>query len=341
MLGILIYMFLLSSEERLALYEVGLRDLDKKGSTVKSNIRFVYKDMLKLIKSFNKEINNLKEELKSIKTTNESRESPLSFNANLLTSNNSYANVVQNKKKENIVIIKKKEDADDSTDLYKELDNTLMKIKKDVMINKIKRNKFNVIIDTINSESQEKILDEINKSTKINAKKPFIRFPSILIKEISKELDEKEIIKELVENEKINPDKCKIVKLIQNTKFRTNRLLINFDLNETKKILDKGYVKIGYYCCPVEPIFSRCSCCHELNHRLKSKTGEIVCRLAKEDKKKCLSCAETFNSNDSHVCPAKNDKKKLKCVLCNGNHHARSNECPRFNTLLQNFRSTC
>lgn len=315
----------LGKSEKLCLYEIGSSDL--KDARTKVQIQVLYKDLLKMYKSAVKSIENLEESLSAkkkeivdLKNSAITKESSSQMWSNQSSSHldkySNYADAVKNEQKESIVIVRKKAD-DDRIDLFKETDTTLTKLKKDVMIKKIVNKKFSVIVKTANDLQRDKIIEEINKSESISANKEHVKIPSILIKDINKDLKESDIIEELAINEGIDKNSLRVKKLIENTRYKTNRIIINFKIDDTKRIIRNGYVKLGYYCCPIEPIFNRCYCCGSYYHQMKNKQGELVCNTAKRKKKVCFKCSDEFDFDTTHTCKSSNKVNQMNSEATN------------------------
>jgi cell division septum initiation protein DivIVA len=291
--------------------------------------------MLHTIKELIKENKKLKTDLKKVQTELDQKRSSEIGNYRPSTNENSYSNVLQNKKKENVVIIKKKDENDVCYDLFKEADANLNKIKNLVLINNIKRNKSNLILNAVNEDQQKKIIEELSKSNKLIVKRNSKLIPSILIKEVSKELGEDDIVREIAENEGVDEESLKIKKIISNLKFKTNRILVNFSEKDTIKIVNKGVVKIGYMCCPIEKIYNPIQCfkCFKYGHRCINKNGEEICR----SKKICPKCANEHEENET--CPAEDDTRKIKCSNRKRSHEARSRLCSKRTEVIDKLKT--
>lgn len=102
-------------------------------------------------------------------------------------------------------------------------------------------------------------------SSRLMDLKMSIKLPSILIKEIEKYLTSEEILEELQKNENVNIAEAVIIRLFDSSRYETNRLLLDLNAEDTKRIVSKGYVKISGYSCPADPIFIKCKCCYTQN----------------------------------------------------------------------------
>ena len=145
---------------------------------------------------------------------------------------------------------------------------------------KITKQRNGTLVFTKDEEDVKAIEEAVSKSTKIESKKPSLPIPSILIKEIDKNWDEEKITDEIYQcNQPIGRDSFKVLRIIRNEKFTTNRALVNFNVDEMKRILKQGYVKLDYMCCPVEKWFKLIQCfnCLKFGHRCIDSEGKKNC----------------------------------------------------------------
>lgn len=149
----------LSIDERFALFEICLRDLEPSRSKI--NVQFVFKDLLKLVKNLAKNNDALRNEIDTLK-----RSPPPNNQQPFNNQQRSYSDALQNKKQDCVLVIKKKDSANQEVDLFRETDLNLKKLKKDISVSKIKNNKFSVIVNVADDKQREKIINEINKSPK-------------------------------------------------------------------------------------------------------------------------------------------------------------------------------
>lgn len=328
----------LTIEKKIALFQVCKADLEP--SRTKTNVKIVYNEMMKTINFL---INKNKQlEAKLQEATAKVEESSKKLNqlpSNIIQPNSaysSYSNALQNKPKEHIVIIRKK-DENSQIDLAKEANKKLMQLKREIEVKSIKSNKYSVIVTTKEEQQVPLIINSIEKSTTLQARKPSKKIPTILIKEIDKSLTLEEILDEIAENEKIKKDDIVVKKFIANSKYNTNRLLVNFRADDTQRIVDQLFVKVGYRCCPIEKCVNPMQCynCFKYGHIHKDREGNTTCT----GQTTCPSCSGNHQQNEE--CPAKNDNAKLKCVNCKENHDSRSFRCKKRISITNDLLSKC
>lgn len=191
---------------------------------------------------------------------------------------------------------------------------------------KIRKKEDRIVINTRNETQQKLIIEKLNGDNRFECKLPTKLIPVIMIKRISKKLNEDEILNEICSNEGISKEKCTIKLLPSHPTFRTNRAILKCTKEDTIKIRDKNEVKIGFMIHPISMIYNVIQCygCHGFNHfeYNKDKTEKTCNSTAK-----CGFCAsEQHKFKD---CPVKNNTKEAKCCNCNGNHPSNSRECPK------------
>ena len=148
--------------------------------------------------------------------------------------------------------------------------------------------------------------------------------------------DEENITEEIYQcNQPIGRDSFKVLRIIRNEKFKTNRALVNFNVDETKRILKQGYVKLDYMCCPVEKWFKLIQCfnCLKFGHRC----------IDSEGKKNCwnfVRCSHCGNSGyKTGECPNKEDESKVKCCNCGEKHRGDDIKCGKRKVYLDRVRN--
>lgn len=141
------------------------------------------------------------------------------------------------------------------------------------------------------------------------------------------------VIDELSEDLGVDKNLINVKVVINNSKFRTVRCIVNLDEETTAKVVKRNYVKIGFMRCSIERTFKVFNCmkCHRLDHRTDScKDGEH-----------CGLCSTKHNVDQT--CPAKEDRSKTKCINCGDNHPSFFCNCPARIKMLEKLisRSAC
>lgn len=341
----------LSIEDKLLLFRVCKADMVT--SRAKDKQKIVYSSATKLINALINENNKLKsslkekednlkkaeEEIMSLKSEVENSLIPSQSEGRTAKGNpiyTSYAKAVSNKKIENVVMFRKKNDGDVFS-LINEVKNSLNPIKDEIEVTSIQNKGSTVVIKTRDEDQIKKIKKSLSNSIKIEAKEPYKSIPSILIKDIDKELTRDQVIEEIERSEKIDKENIRIKKFIEDSRFKTNRLLVNFKEEDTVRIVKQGFIKINWMCCPIEKRVNVIQCfnCFRYGHRNKNRDGTANCR----NETKCPMCAGVHNSEDQ--CPAKIDKTKCKCVNCNQCHDSRSFKCEKRREINDKLLNKC
>jgi hypothetical protein len=135
-------------------------------------------------------------------------------------------------------------------------------------------------------------------------------------------LYKEEISKELSLNLGIDSKEIYVKKIINNHRFRTIRAIVNFSKEITKKIIDEGFVKIGYVACPVERSCNpnQCRYCYKYGHFHYDKDGET--KTCRAEKPTCPKCTGDHTID-------KCDKTETKCVNCGEQHRATYSKCKK------------
>lgn len=157
---------------------------------------------------------------------------------------------------------------------------------------------------------------------------------------MNKNWSKDEIREYLISDEKCNPNSIDIKVELNNAKFRTKRLIVMLDQDDTLRIVKKGYVKMSFLIHPVEATYKviQCEYCLNYGHYYKDKSGRVKCRKAIENKAPtCKFCAK---DHLSERCPDKNDNSKRKCAKCDSNqHHANSFKCKKRKETYDNLKN--
>lgn len=325
-----------SSSQRINLFEEFYGVINNGSSKVKKENRIIIKNMLEMIVSLNKKCKAQEIEIKELNNRIESNSHQQREGSNGPSVFNSYADCVKNKEKENLIIVKKK-NLNDNSNLKDLVFNHLLPIKKDVEFKKIRNRKYTLILDAKNEMQQNQVISKLQSIESISCNKPKKLIPSILIKNIERQesiTDYKEYVRdELAEDLQIDKEKINVKVIINNAKFKTVRCIVNLDYDNTSKILNRGFVKIGFISCEVERTFKVHCCrdCLKFDHKTEDcKVGRL-----------CGLCSSNHSKEDS--CPARDDKSKVKCINCNDKHTSFSAKCPVRLEILNKLlnRSSC
>lgn len=192
-------------------------------------------------------------------------------------------------------------------------------------------NKDIVVLDVSSKDQQLKIIDELNVIDNISAFEPKKFVPTLKIDSIQRdyppEFDYDDFIKEEIsQNLKIKKEEIVIKKIINNQKFKSIRAFVSLDKDNTIKVLEDGFIKIGYMACPVSKSCNvrQCRRCWKFGHLEKDREGNLIC------KSKEIICPLCSKHHDIDNCPIKGDRSKsLKCSDCEGDHASFSAKCPK------------
>lgn len=299
-----------------------------KTSNMKSELKPLVGLMLETIKAQHAKVRKLTDQVKAAANGN-----PINQASHQNNTYSTYSNCVKNKPIEHPVIIKVADSVKDkeSIDLKKVVFDQLKPVKSKIDVMRVNRSRDSLILKVRDSEQQALMIESLKSHPTVQADKPRERVPSILIAEIEKEpgLDtkekiEKHIMSELVANEGVKEENCKIKVTMCNPKFHTIRCIINFDSLTTKAVLSKGHVKIGYKICPVSKTIRviQCSRCLKFGHFEKNKDGTTACRSKSPS---CNFCAGDHAENQ--CTKDKNRPENKKCLNCSKNHTADYRGC--------------
>lgn len=329
-----------SADQRLSLFEEFVNVIAGPNSKTKKENRIISKIMFDMLVSMNKKCKDQEKEIKMLKEKVNVNQDRQAIVPAIITGNprsfNSYADCVINKEKENLIIIKKN-NVNDNANLKDLVFKHLNPIKREIEFKKIRNRKYTLILDTCNESQQAKVIESLQTIKTITCKKPKKLIPSLLIKDIERQADisdyKEYIIDELAEDLQIDRKEINVKAIINNAKFKTIRCIVNLDFENTNKVLNRGYVKIGFVSCKTERTFKVFCCrdCFRFDHKTEDcKTGKL-----------CGLCSSNHSKDEE--CPAKLDKSKMKCVNCNGNHPSFSAHCLERIELLNKLldRSSC
>ena len=313
---------------RMEIYNQFINSFERPNSREKKEHRHIIKSMKSTIEKLLSE----NEKLKSQVATLENDQPTLARNEKYA----SMADCVKGTKKENLVIIKAEKD---DTNLKEIVYGKLNEMKSEIDVKKIKINKSNIVIDLSNEQQQTKLIERMNEMPNVKSDKPRQMIPSILIKEIPRveKIEEmngeakrdryKEYLRnEIATNLKINEMSIVVRAVIDKSKFRTIRAIVNFDIETTKKVLRDEQIKIGYMACQIERTCGliQCKHCWRFGHFANDKAGNRTCK----SKQTCPICSGEHNETE---CQIKRNREfnKTKCVNCEGNHTAFSALCKK------------
>lgn len=321
----------LNLNSKLKIYQDLIVSINHPNSKTSKANRNIIKSMLITINNLREKLTAKDTEIKNLKDAQNSN--TIANDPPINKDYSSYADSVKNKKKQNLIIIKKK-DINENSNLKSVIYDKLNPIKRDIEFKIIKDKKYTMILDVNSEEKQNKIIDQLSDESKIEAKKPKKLIPSILIKNIDRVSTDpnfdykKYLITEIAQDLNIEENLINVKVIINNTKFRTLRCIINLDQVNTIKVINKGYIKIGYIACQIEKTFKihRCGFCRSYKHK------QEYC--PKKESTICEFCAEVHESNQ---CPAKNDKSKIRCINCSKNHPVFSRECESYIEAYQSL----
>lgn len=317
-----------SLESKIELFKDFDKAINCKESKEKKEHRLIVKAMLDTIQSLNSKLKKFEDQ----RETEDNQRNKFE----------SFADCVNNKKKENVLIIKKMKE--DDLDMKKEFLSKLDRIKKDVLVERIKVNKHNMIVNVRDEHQQNLIVNELKDNVNIKCEKPKKKIPMIMIKEIER-IDDKDaeeikcyLKREIALNNDLEESNVIIKAVINKSTFRTMRCVISLKEDDTKKVIRNGFVKIGYMACPIEKTVSiaQCNRCQGFGHFAKSLDGKVVTCKSKE-----IRCGICADNHDTSNCSNKGDKNRQKCANCRGNHTSFSNNCIKKKEVKQSILSKC
>jgi len=189
--------------KKIELFEACCEAMNSPESKVKKEYRHIVSNMLKLVKKFKNDNDKLTSE--SVKNSNIIKPSSSRNNYG------DYASCTKNKPVEHVVIVKREDNSE--ANIFEQTHKTLINIKKNVDVIKIKKTDNLVVINTRNETQQNLLIEELNKIQGIKSAKPKKKIPSILIKEIVRDKEiknyEEYIKKQIHENLNIEINKSR------------------------------------------------------------------------------------------------------------------------------------
>lgn len=280
--------------------------------------------MLNMIEEMQKNIEQIKNEISKSSSETPSRK---------------YSEVLQGKPEQVLVVkpISKQESRSTKNDIKKAINPTEI----GVNITKIKQaTNGAIVIGCENSEErhllQTKITEKLNE--KYNVEIPQLKKPKIKIANINNEdidQQETEIIRHLVKQNSIDNQRkdfhLKILKVIENKKFKNSSLIVEVDPITYKCLLNKEKVNLGWSRGPVYNYVSILQCfkCQGFNHLAKNCEHQETCSI----------CADSHNYKQCN-------SKEVKCTNCSKakiklnidvdiNHSALDKKCPCYLRLMK------
>lgn len=325
----------IKQDHKIELYEQ-LGDYLINNKPVKGDYKPLIKDLIKTVKQQQIQINQLK---------NKINEAQAQKSSNAMKAYNNYADCVNNKLSEHPIIISKSDlGKDRNIDVSAITFEKLKPIKQQIELRSVKENNDKLIISAVNEEQRDLIINQLKEVNTIKAQPPKPRLPSIIVTEIEKvkDLKSKEdyknyILNELVENDGISKDKTVIKVVMFNANFKTVRCIVNFDLEDTKKVVNKGYVKVGYKICPIIRTVNVIQClkCLKFGHFEKDLQGNTTCKC---NSFKCNYCAGDHKESE---CEIKKNNGNKKCSNCSKSHTADYKKCEVREKMANNILSKC
>ena len=182
-----------------------------------------------------------------------------------------------------------------------------------------------MLIVELKDEDQIKIVcNKFKTDPNIKCILPSKKIPSILISEVDLELQKQDIIDMISRNEDICKDEIRVKTILNNPKFKNNRVAIDLNEKDSRTILEKNEIKLGIMIHPIERSIHviQCKNCNKFGHFHKSKDkNTVTCK----GNQACIHCGE---DHDLDKCPVKNNRNAACCLNCKGNHRENSKYCP-------------
>lgn len=316
-----------SEAKKILLFEAATDAIESSKGTLSQELKKLVKNMLFQLKTAKKECKQLKEE----KASNERIIQELQEDQRnkettpIYSSGRSYAEVTMNKKEEHVIIIKSKT-TNNNTDLRTEFLRKIKPIEKEIAITDQRKKGDKLVVKVKDKQQQHLICSSLENDLNIEATQPSKRIPTIKIKEVDRNYDEATILEELREKEDINTDAAVIKKIVKNLKFKTNRVIINLNAEDTLKVVRQEGIKLGPIIHPIEVDYGIIQCykCYKFGHFHMSKDGTTV--TCKSEHQICSHCGKNHKFSE---CNDKEERKKAKCSNCNQNHRATDTKCSK------------
>ena len=327
---------------RAALFDSAVQHIESARGQMSTEMKKIVKQMSEYYKASVNEINGLRATMKQQeeqierlqKENNDLKSNPVPAHA---SNSPTYAQATKNKQEQFVVVVKPREKAkpgENQINLKRELFAKLRPVERDVDIINSREKNGSLVVFVKNKEQQEIVNKQLENNPKVESSLPTKRIPSIIIKEVDPSYSESDILDELEAKENVNRSATTIRVILKNPKFKTNRVIINFNKEDTVRIAQQGAVKLGPVIHPIELDYRiiQCKNCNGFGHFHKSKDGaETICK----SKKACVHCSKEHDLND---CPHKTQPQQAKCSGCNGNHRAYDKRCPKWQTIISKVK---
>ncbi|OTF83162.1 hypothetical protein BLA29_001551 [Euroglyphus maynei] len=302
----------------------------------------VSKNIRKFAAKFEK-LENMHDILKEIKEgitiNNNNRQQNIPSFAQIVQKIPNHQSQAFNKQEERTIIIKPNNNV--APQLIENKVKTILKnSNKKVKINKIFSKQTCVIIKTANNEQiSEELIDQINshKDTKnvCSAYSPKLRDPTIVLKNVSTEIDLLNLTQQIVDcNEELTDLKNEIKFLFKMKHGDHTAKHMNIVLRVSPKVHHiitntlNNKMYLDYQCCQVQTkLFVRqCQKCFKFNHKTQECRNHQFCKTCGQEKQ------------NNHICP-----NTLSCSNCktsikfkNNTAHSPNNEhCPIYKAQLE------
>lgn len=329
-------------KSRAALFESAAQHIENARGQMSAEMKKIVKQMSEYYKASTAENNQLRATLKQREERVQNLEKEISELRNPIPAiapgqrtGSSYASIVSGSREQFAVLVKPKEkpkQGEQPIDLKRELITKLKPVERQVDIINSRSKNGTLVVYVKNKEQQELVNQHLVNDLKMESSLPTKRIPSIMIKEVDPSLSETDILDQLEEKEGINKAAATVKVILKNPKFRTNRVVVNCNKEDTVRLAQQGSVKMGPVIHPIELDYRiiQCKNCNGFGHFHKSKDGtEIICK----SKKACVHCSK---EHELAECPHK--QQQAKCSGCNGNHRAYDKRCPKWQTIVNKVK---
>lgn len=328
----------LSKERKAKIFKAAITKLSTQQGTVGKELKHIINNLLIAYNDVNKKNAELQAKIESLnQQVNDLKKPaipPVTQNERLWSKVHLPTTNTQQKKRDEFVVIIGNNSTESDLDLRKTVDNILYPIKKQIAItsDRVRNGKYVVALKT--KEQQNIVYNKLKSDPILECSLPTKKIPTLIIREVPKEMTEEEIKNELCDNEDLNPNDITIKKILSNKNFKTNRVKVNFSKQATIEILKKQEVKIRAHCKPVEIDWGLIYCrnCGKPGHFHKDLEGKVTC---KSKRPHCSHCDGEHSFED---CRHKDDRSKAKCSNCKGNHRSYSLNCPERHKLINKIK---
>lgn len=318
--------------------------------TLSVESRKLVSQMAKYFKSAIEEKNKLKDERVKLTQENSEVKATLSQLENEIIGlkspaipsyapTSTYASVVQNKvnkKPEFTVLVKYNDPSKDKKDMRKDLFHKLRSIEDKIDVLDTKVRNETLVVQVSNETQQQLINSKLNEDHEqlFNSDKPKKRIPSIKIYDVEPEMREEDILSALKRNENINSTQAKVKIILKNPRFKTNRVVIDLNEEDTMRISKQERIKMGCKMHRFEIDYNiiQCKQCNKFGHFHKAKDGTVKC---KSQQPTCVHCGRNHELKD---CPDSQNRQRAKCSNCGQNHRAYDGRCSKRHEVIQKVK---